>query len=299
MKRNKGRFVIFAPSYDENSGGTIVLHKLAYLLDCLGESAYICPGKVGVRNDLNLWKRFTKKFKRIEFEKSPDFETKLIKESQITKNDIVVYPEVISGNPFKAKNVVRWLLHKPGFHTGEANFGSDDLIFAFDDYCIEDGYGIDPKNKLYVLSLNSSYALPHEKRERQGSCYMMRKGTGRSLVHSLEDSICVDGLSHAELAEIFQTTKYFYSYDELTLYSQYAALCGCISVVIPDKYKTRDEWVSTHPISKYGIAYGMDDIDHAIKTQSGVKDYFDQLEITSLESVKFFVDASKNYFNLG
>jgi len=297
MKRNKGRFIIFAPSYDENSGGTIVLHKLAYLLDCLGESAYICPGKVGVRNDLNLWKRFTKKLKRIEFEKSPDFETKLIKESQITKNDIVVYPEVISGNPFKAKNVVRWLLHKPGFHTGEANFGSDDLIFAFDEYAIEPGYNINPENILFVLSLNSAYEQPEEEC-RSGSCYMMRKGDDREITHDRLNSACLDGLSHREIAAVFKESERFYCYDEFTMYSQFAALCGCLSIVQPMSFSSREEWVDKHPISKYGIAYGEDDISHAGETMHKVREYFDQLEDDSITTVRSFIKKAKRHFNL-
>lgn len=125
---------------------------------------------------------------------------------------------------------------------------------------------------------------------------MMRKGKGRKIVHDLSDSVQIDGLSHYETARIFRKSKYFFSYDELTLYSQYASLCDCISVVIPDKFNCREEWVEKHPISKYGIAYGLDDIEHAIQTRHKVAEYFTDLEEESRKSVVRFAEVAVNHF---
>jgi hypothetical protein len=45
----------------------------------------------------------------------------------------VVYPEIVTGNPFEAKRVVRWLLNRPGWFTGSPmGEGPDDLVVAFD-----------------------------------------------------------------------------------------------------------------------------------------------------------------------
>lgn len=259
----------------------------------MGHQAYLWPNQLGVRPTLR--KKIKNYLKRPPYITHPDYVTPLADKTVLIENSIVVYSEVDYGNPLGAKNVVRWLLHKPGFHTGVANFGTDELIFFFDDYCVEPGYVINSENKLFVVSLNSCYTADGTE-QRSGSCYMMRKGKGRKIVHDMIDSVLIDGLSHQETADVFRKSKYFYCYDELTLYSQYAALCGCISVVIPDKFNNREQWVEKHPISKYGIAYGLDDVEHSINTLHLVKEYFNKLENDSRESVRRFSDVVKDHF---
>jgi hypothetical protein len=52
---------------------------------------------------------------------------------RLMPQDIVIYPEIISGNPLKGKRVVRYLLNKPG-RTGKAtleDYGKDDYFLHF------------------------------------------------------------------------------------------------------------------------------------------------------------------------
>lgn len=292
MKRN---FIIFSPPYDENSGGIIVLHKLCHLLNQIGEEAYLWPASQ--KPALSLFKRLKKKLSKQEYALCADYNTPLAKFSDLKSSSIVVYPEIINGNPLKAKNVVRWLLHKPGFHTGVAEFSESELFFSYDENCYEPGYGIDISNILTVVAINPAYAFD-DNPSRSGSCYMLRKGKGRDITHDDENSLFIDDLEHDEVASVFKQKKYFYCYDEYTFFSQYAALCGCISVVMPAGDKSKEEWVENHPISKYGIAYGVDDIEHAIKTMDKVGDYFKELEQNSILSTKSFVDKSSKHFSL-
>ncbi len=91
------KFFIYAPPFDENSGCNIVLHRLCDLLNKQGERAYIW-----------LWGGQSQPHKSGICER---FNTPFAKLSDLSDNTIVVYPEVVSGNPLKAKNVVRWLLY--------------------------------------------------------------------------------------------------------------------------------------------------------------------------------------------
>ena len=43
-------------------------------------------------------------------------------------------------------------------------------------------------------------------------------------------------------------------------------MCGCLSIVVPDGVKTKDEWLEGSPFNKYGVAYGEEDIPRAIET---------------------------------
>lgn len=296
MKKIAPDFIIYAPSYNEDSGGIIVLHKLCHTLNECGFNAFLWPNQHGTKS--TRLKKFRSLFRKKPYATFPQYNTPLATRQQLNENSIVIYPETDFGNPLGAKNVVRWLLHKPGFHTGQVNFGRDELIYFFDDYCIEPGYGISPENKLFVLSINPSYFQEETTSERSGSCYMLRKYHERALTHDLTDSVSADGLSHAETANLFRKTRYFYCYDEFTLYAQFAALCGCISIVMPQTFESRQAWVEKHPISRYGIAYGQNDTTHAIETSNKVAEYFDDLEIESRQTVCQFAEKSAAHFGL-
>jgi hypothetical protein len=65
---------------------------------------------------------------------------------------------------------------------------------------------------------------------------------------------------------LFNTTEKFYCYDNYTFLYTQAAICGCISIVVPDDTKLNKEWLSGSRLNQYGVAYGEDDIDRAKET---------------------------------
>lgn len=291
------KYIIYAPSYDENNGGCIVLHKLCHTLNQLGEKALLCPmspTKRPRRRDRFL-ALFKPKPPPRPFLLCDDYDTPVATADDLSDNSIVVYPEIVAGNPVGCKNVVRWFLHKPGYHSGVIDYGENELYFIFDDFCDDKNINDNPDNKLRLTALNPAY-YDHKNEFRSGSCYLIRKGKGKEIVHDLGGSIKIDRLSHSEIAEIFNKSEIFYSYDEATMYSQFAALCGCVSVVIPTSYSNRETWVEVHPISKFGIAYGLDDIEHAVATRTQVRGYFDNLELESTELVKSFIAKTYDFY---
>jgi hypothetical protein len=124
---------------------------------------------------------------------------------------------------------------------------------------------------------------------------MVRKGRDKSFVHP-PDAIPLDGLSHDEIAAAFNSTEIFYCYDEATLYSQYAALCGCLSIVIPGLYPDRAAWARARPIARYGVAYGLDDVGHAINTQHLVFHDLQRHADMGRASVARFVGLTRAHF---
>lgn len=291
--KNTVTYIIYAPPYDENSGGSIVLHKLCHELNKLGEKSFLWPFKKKLNPSLS---RRIKSIWKNDFSVNPHWKTPIAKKENLTENSIVIYPEIISGNPLNAKNVVRWLLHIPGFHTKKYfDFSNCDQFFFFTEYCLDNPAlpKISPENRLFVFDINKHYT-DDKNYERNGSCYMLRKGSNKNITHDLTNSICVDNLAHAEMAETFKKSKYFYCYDELTLYSQYAALCGCISVVIPDKGGNRDVWEEKNPAGRFGVAYGTENIEHAINTMHKLRLYFEHTKEESIASIKNFVISSKS-----
>ncbi|WP_462160467.1 hypothetical protein [Pseudoalteromonas maricaloris] len=228
------KYIVFAPSYDENVGGSISMHRLCHLLNTQGEEAY-------------LWHDGKSKLIKNKDFITPDICTKQLDDF------IVVYMDVVSGNPIQCPNVVRWYLNKPGFFTENIRYGEQELYFYFQEIFNHSMYRAN--HRLYVVYFMTSLYRNKNKLNREGSCYMLRKGRGRKLVHDVSESVKIDGKSHYEIAEIFNDKKYFYCYDLYSAYSSFAALCGCIPIVIPEDGISEQDW---QPVEKlrYGIAYG-------------------------------------------
>ena len=85
------------------------------------------------------------------------------------------------------------------------------------------------------------------------------------------------------------------SYDMYTMYSGYAAICGCISVVVPEKDLSKEEWRPEEE-RRNGIAYGFDDLEHAKETSSKVLPLFQKREQESKESVRSFIVKCDDFF---
>jgi hypothetical protein len=280
---DKVRFIIYAPPFDENSGGNVVLHRLCDLLNKLGESAYIWPsGMPPVRGDNLTYEVYT---------------TPLAKISYLSEKTIVVYPEIIDGNPLMAKNVVRWLLYFPGFFTGKVNYGKDELFFFINKEFVNPKFNVPEDNRLYIgLSFLDIYRQTNFDK-RKGTCYILRKGKDRKIVHNINNSILIDGLTHKDVAEIFNMTKYCISYDPYTAYLAYAAICGCKPIVVPLEDLPRNKWCTNEQLG-YGIAYGFCDLDYAEKTRNKLLSYVKVEEKRTEDSVKKFIQKCKVFYNI-
>lgn len=294
------RFVIFAGSFDENIGGVIALHRLCDLLNREGHEAFLWPEKRpafdAARPLHSAWRLFRhyRRRKNRLYATWPSFRTPIARQADL-RDAIVVYAEVVEGNPLHAKHVVRWLLHKPGFHTGQSRYGANDRFFfyqkAFDDPTLNP----DGDNLLKTVFVRDDVYRQDNFGERRGTCYILRKGKGRPLVHDLADSVLADDLSHAELAEVFNRVHTCISYDTYTMYSLFAALCGCVSVVVPEEGVSKEQWYPD-PRDRYGLAYGFDDVEHAVQTRHLLLPRLKEQESLANESVRAFVARCALYF---
>lgn len=295
------RFIVFADSFNENNGGVIALHRLCDLLNRGGHSARMWPARKPLPDPaaraayaLQAWRYYRRAWRR-PYRTCPVFDTPLATREDLP-GAIVVYPEIVHGNPLRAQHVVRWLLHKPGWHKGRVEYGPNDRYFfyqkAFDDPVLNPEGG---DNLLKTVWVRDDIYRPPPGGERHGSAYILRKGKGRPIVHDLKDSLLVDKLSHERLAKVFGRVQTCISYDPYTMYSLYAALCGCVSIVVPEPGVSKEQWYPD-PKDRYGLAYGFDDIAHAIETQPLLLPHLKAQETRSNESVSAFVAKCAAYF---
>jgi hypothetical protein len=298
-------FIIFAPKYDERNGGSIVLHHLCHLINQLGGKASIVPffesrlispltkqKGVGTR----LARLFAGKGfrRRAQFLTNPHLSTPIFNDirSIAARDDIVtVYPEIVAGNPLNARHVARWLLHEPGFHTGQIFFTRGEVQFRFSDrFQAVQAPGLEIATgflDIFVIPWELYAAEPGI--DRQGIAYAIRKGKGKALVHDPEGAILIDPMKPAEVARTLKSVKTFISYDSHTMYSAFAVIAGCDSVVIPDPGVSIEAW-SPDPSGRLGIAYGFDDLPRARATRDELIAVLRKRETENLRSVAAFVE---------
>lgn len=302
------KYLIFAPKYSESNGGVICLHYLSHLINQQGGEAYLCPifenfeiSKINFKRPFlkTLYSKVIDRFRAFYVNES--FDNKILRNlSMINDSDdwIVIYPEITFGNPLRAKHVVRWLLHNPGFHTKKVYYGSNELYFKYHQGFADFKY-LNSKLSPNVLHLiyyplhfyNMSDVAP----VRHGTAYCLRKGRDREIQHDLTDSVLIDGMSHAEIAKVFKRVKTFISYDPYTAYSVFAALCGCDSVVLPKVGVTKDAWYPNVE-SRYGMAYGFNDIEFASKTRPLLLDKVQKDHEANASRVSAFINETQTFF---
>lgn len=293
------RYIVNAPSFDPDSGGTIFLHELVHTLNDLGEEAYIWPMAPIFRQGLRtrLWSLINRK----PFKTSPNLNTPLADKRVFNAHDtVVIYPEIVPDNPMGAQNVVRWLLYKPG-DQHPYSFGKDEMFFrCYEKADLPEVTGGAPD--LFLWKINRAYHNENRP-DRKGVCYIVRKGHRKPRLPETEaaDAIDIDGMSHAQINEVFNSCERFYSYDEATMYSQFAVLSGCLSIVVPGEYPDRGTWNRHHDLSINGIAYGgaAEEIAHALATEDRLLEQLEKKEQAGIETVKDFVTRTKERFLAG
>ena len=300
-------------NYREIYGGTIVLSALCKLLRERGVDARILyvhqfpDSNTDMSRYWHYWWRYSLKchiksviyrlFRRFDFVHTSRFRlfeycpVKGTKEKLLPffskKNTIVVYPEIVYGNFLQAANVVRWLL----FHYRWANdvnvYNKDDLFICNRE--VFNDWNLNPNgNKVRIRHFDSDLYRQYNFGEREGKCYIVRKGAKRTDLPSSFDGPIIDKLEEAEIVEIFNRCKYCYSYDTQTFYVNIAAVCGCIPIIVPEPGKTIKDYRSEGERDAPGIAWGdsSDEINRAISTRDIL---LDRLDFTSSNS--FAVDT--------
>ena len=192
------KFVVTAPPYSDKSAGIVMLYLLRDELKGLGYDAEIMP-----------------------FDKP----------ITIPDDTIVIYPEVVDGNPLGAKNVVRYYLNREGLASGnKVNASPNDFILAFNKLYHDNPHSIvryeDVSPHCYFgskLTLN-----------RKLDCTYIGKGSMYSdQCKVIEGTIEITRTAPAEkegYADLLRQTRFLFSYDSFSKVNAEATLCGAIVV---------------------------------------------------------------------
>lgn len=217
-------YYIFGMDYIQQSAGIRALHYLCHALNESGKEAYItCEGTQPRLRTPVL---------------TPDI---IMRHQAAGRLPIMVYPEIVSGDPFGMGGLVaRWLLNTPGHIGGDTSFHEDELLFTYDTNYLLPGMQAE---LLHIptcdLSIFNNDDNPHDA-TRDQTCFYAHKylHNGGTLTPHVQGaiSLCKDRqLTHREIADILRQSRTIYVYEPTALISE-ALLCGCPVTVIATDY---------------------------------------------------------------
>jgi hypothetical protein len=228
---------IAAPLFTEGSDGARVLHYLCHSFNKMGVKSSLVfldprdPSNtsfVAATENQGTYK---------------EYQTPVVKNlNEIdVENDVIIYPEIVQGNPLKGRNIVRYFLNKNGFITGiPVKINSGEFILSFQKifepnahfnlyFTMQDEKLIPSREAINGLLKNIS--LTH-----------IGKGSKYGNTERVGGTIGLDwSKSKEEYYILLESAKYLFTWDPLSGVVYDAILRGCIPVVISPKPWTYDQ----------------------------------------------------------
>ena len=233
---------------------------------------------------------------------------------------VVIYGEQVTGNPMNSKHVVRWILAPIGVNISFdiiKTWNPNDLVYYFNsEYKFFETSNVNKYKTVYKLlsSIHVNPNLINLNFPRSGFCHAFRKchiHKSINYIHPDDSYQIMDfGVEQDTLIEIFNTYKFFISYDPLTFLNVMAASCGCISIVYKVEGKSKEEWLqsttlvdyfkATREKELYGVAYGVEEIEYAINTMHLVKEQWNNIhDYCIAHTVVPFINDMENIDGFG
>lgn len=295
VKSKSNPYYIVAPSYSSQSAGIKILHLLCHYLNVKGYSAFLvsvhhCGGSRRYAIESNLITPLL---------------TDHIAEIH-AKNGlkpIVVYPDVVDGNPLQSSCVVRYLMHYPGFLGGQKTFADDELIFSYTKKianCVESD---EAKKVLFVpICDDSIFYPPKPDSKRSGSCFYaakylsFHKGELLDITkNSLEIRRGKGAQTTAEVADILRKSEYFISYEDTSLITE-AILCECPAVLVKNNHFD-GRTLAEFELGLDGCAFSdkKEDIEQARKSIPQAKENFYAAVNNFWNQLEVFIDETQKH----
>jgi hypothetical protein len=241
-------YYIVAHRYMQTSAGKRTPHLLCHHLNLQGQVAYLVLTSYSaapVGPDL-LTPVLTPAIVRYHYEKG--------------LTPIVVYGEVVRGNPLRADCVVRYLLNFPGLLGGAASYDPSELLYGYSGVLAE-AVGA-PENVLMVPTVDASVFHPGARDQpRSGTCFYAAKYKtilGGCVSDEMRGSVEITldyPATQTEIADLFRRSELLYCYENTALALE-AMLCGCPAVFMPNPHLT--EIIALRELGRDGVAWGTD-----------------------------------------
>ncbi|EEG06989.1 glycosyl transferase family 2 [Pseudogulbenkiania ferrooxidans 2002] len=279
-------YYVYAPPYRETSGGVRALHYLCHELNLRGQEAYVMQGDT---SPTLLTPELTPEIYQAHLGAG--------------REPIVIYPEIIQGNPMRARHVVRYLLNVPGALTntslGDLGWSADDLLYVH-------GYDVLPEGwqagllQVPLVDTRVYHADGVDDGERHGHLvwlnrYLNKGGEPWPLTaEATEISFRVPNRSPAELAALYRGAELLFTYEHSTACFE-ALLCGCPVVYLPNPIMLEK------PMHNYlgsdGVAWGAgeEEIARAKATVYRVQEQYKATQAQFGEELVAFIETTQGH----
>lgn len=271
-------YVVWSPPYDNASGGIVVMHRMAVELMKRGLTVFINTEK--------------------QNPKSPRVP---VLESNTLQDSIAIYPEIVWGNPFESKTVVRYLLNVPGVCGGPSSihwYPNTDFFFVFSE----------TYNKKIGLPEECILFCPHLELDVFYNKYLKRsgrlvyRGKGKHpddarANHPLlggKESFRGDG-GQQKLADALNKCELLYCYDNCTAIIDISRLCGCPVVIIPDGSYTKEQSSDSEYYKAGGVGWGIEEaaVARATINSEKVREAYIREEIVFQNKLTRFIELTQ------
>ncbi len=231
-------FLIVAQPYHSRSGGVMVLHELCDAINKSGHKASILfmHGGSAEKQDFSY-----------VYLKNPDlYSEKYLyhwldggraneEVANILMNGTVVYPDLIVGNPLRARRVIRYVLNK-----NNLDFGEDYVLSYSRVYCERHDFAL-PK-----MFLDDGIHAKGGLHWRHRTLDLTYIGKGASFVECgrMEGTILVERdwpRDKEQLGLLLRQCRYFYTWDCVSATNYDAVMCGAVPVLMHDNQIPRFE----------------------------------------------------------
>jgi hypothetical protein len=152
-------------------------------------------------------------------------------------DSIIIYPEVVSGNPYRSKKVIRWVLNDPGLLGGDKAYPDSEMIFIYDFQKINIvnqsvSTPLTQERILWLGLIDPDCIYPDPSVPKSIDSSFTHKGHALKKHFPFPSDTSIISLEkitpnmHA-LGDALRRTRTLYSYDHYSNVLREAAICGC------------------------------------------------------------------------
>lgn len=159
--------------------------------------------------------------------------------------------------------------------------------------------GIKPKTILTISDSKLDYYKDYGLNREIEDCFTYRKqNENKESITKYHSPSAIEinfNCGDENLINVFNSCKNFYCYDPESHLSVLASLCGCNSIIISDN-ESKLKIIGTQPVLQYGVAFGVEEIEHAIQTRHLLREYVVEQEKQQILNVDNYFTNILNLF---